>query len=124
MTSKDNNRAQWRLTVDTTADDGIVVIAVAGRIGHLSAGRLEQAFDQALAQGARRVALDLGGVDYISSAGLVVLDTLARRLDGVDGRLTLCALAEPAMLVLQLAGWSDRFAIEPSRADAIRRLST
>jgi anti-anti-sigma factor len=122
MTSKDKRRQQWHMSVDSVVETGVTVVAISGRIGHRSAGRLEGALEEILARGARHVTLDLEGVDYISSAGLVVLEALARRLDAADGRLILCAVTEPAMLVLRLAGWADRFAIAPSRAEAVHRV--
>jgi len=119
MTSKDKQPALWGMTVDTAEEEGVLVAAVAGRIGHVSAARLEAAIGELLAGGARVVAVDLERVDYMSSAGLIVLDNLAKRLETLNGRVMLCAPAEAVRLVLNLAGWGDRFAIAASRAEAV-----
>ena len=110
--------------MDETLDGGVLVVAVTGRIGHVSAGLLQRSLEDRIAAGARRLAIDLDGVDSNSSAGLLALAALARRLGRVDGRLMLCAMTEPARLVLQLAGWSERFEIEESRSAAVRRLGS
>ena len=123
MSSKDKRRGHWGITIDAVPEGPALVLAVSGRLGHVSAARLEQALEDALASGARRVAIDLEGVDYISSAALVVLDGINSRLHDAGGQLLLCALTEPALLVLELAGWRDRFVTVPSRDDAIWRLA-
>jgi anti-sigma B factor antagonist len=124
MSSKDKRRGQWGMTIDAVPEGPTtLVLAVSGRLGHASAAHLKQALEDGLAAGARRVAIDLEGVDYISSAALLVLDGINRRLHDAGGQFLLCALTEPALLVLELAGWRDRFVTVPSRADAIRRLA-
>jgi anti-anti-sigma factor len=116
-------RASWQLAVTTTMEDGVLVVSATGRIGHVSAPELQRVLEERIAAGARRIAIDLKEVDYIGSAGLVALDTVARRLHDLNGQLRLCALTEPALLVFQLAGWADRFVIEPTRVEAVKRLT-
>jgi len=124
MTSKDKLREQWRMMVETADEGDVAVLAVQGRIGHVSAPRLAAAIDEVLAKGARKIAVDLEAVDYLSSAGLLALDDLARRLHEVNGRLALSASSGPVLLALQLAGWNDRVAIAATRLEAVQRLGS
>ena len=112
------------MTVATTDEGDVAVVAVEGRVGHVSAPRLDAALQEVVARGTRKVAIDLEAVDYLSSAGLLALDNMARRLEALNGRLAVCASGGPVLLALQLAGWSDRGAIAATRAEAVRRLGS
>jgi anti-anti-sigma factor len=112
----------WPLTIASTVEEALAIVAPAGRIGHASADVLRRALAAALADGRRLVALDLTNVDYVSGAGLIVLDEMAERLRGEGGAFVICGLTEGTRVVFELAGWADRFAIAESRGEAVRRL--
>ena len=71
--------------------------------------------------GARRVVIDLAGVEYISSAGLRVLLLAAKRLRPPQGSLVLCGLGPSVRTVLELAGFMSLFVVEPGREQALAR---
>jgi anti-anti-sigma factor len=100
----------------------VLVLTLAGRIGSASASALRDRIDAATAGGDRRLVIDFGGVDYLSSAGLVVLEAANSRFETLNGALVLCALTEPVRIVLDLAGATPRFAIEASRDLGVARL--
>jgi anti-anti-sigma factor len=52
----------------------------------------------------RHLQLDLSGVDYISSAGLAVLEEAASAFHSSGGRLELTRTGEAVRLALRLAG--------------------
>lgn len=112
------------MIIDETSQDGIHLIAPAGRIDSTTSGSLEDALRRILDDGARDVLVDLAAVDYISSAGLRVFLVLAKRLKDERGRLVLCALPQPVRQVFHLAGFMPLFTVEPSREAALARLST
>lgn len=97
------------------------VIAPAGRIDSVTSPSLDEAMSGAISAGERRIVVDFGGVEYISSAGLRVLLVAARRLRDPAGRLVLCRLNDPVRQVFDLAGFLPLFAIEPSREGALAR---
>ena len=98
-----------------------LVVAPRGRVDSVSSGELERRLVARLDAGARRVVIDLAGVDYISSAGLRVLLLAAKRLKPPQGLLVLCGLGPSVRSVLELAGFTSLFAIEPGRAQALAR---
>jgi anti-sigma B factor antagonist len=61
------------LQVDYRADDGTVVISLAGEVDIASAPELEQAIDRAAASGARLVIVDLRGLEFMDSTGISLL---------------------------------------------------
>ena len=102
-------------------ENGVTVVAPHGRVDSVSSAELESALVAHLGGDARRLIVDLGGVEYISSAGLRVLLMLAKKLQGTGGRLVLCAMPESVRLVFELAGFLPIFEIEDTRQAAVSR---
>jgi anti-anti-sigma factor len=100
---------------------GVLVVAPVGRVDSTTSDALEQALRAALDAGDRRVVVDFGGVEYISSVGLRVLLVAAKRLRGTQGVLVLCALGDAVRQVFDLAGFLPLFVIEPTRDVAVSR---
>ena len=74
------------------------------------------------AAGERRIVVDLGSVDYISSAGLGVLFSLAKHMRETGGSLAICALGDQVRRVFDLAGYIPHFTVTVTRADAVARV--
>jgi stage II sporulation protein AA (anti-sigma F factor antagonist) len=103
--------------------DGILVVALSGRVDSASSPELETSLLRHLGSGEKRLLVDFAEVEYISSAGLRVLLLLAKKLKDGGGRLVLSAMPESVRLVFELAGFLPIFAIEPSRASGLARLA-
>ncbi len=99
----------------------MLVLTLAGRVGCASADGLRRTLDEAIAQGDRRVVIDFGLVDYVSSAGLGALEAAAVQCADDRGALVLCSVPESVRIVLDLAGLLPDFPIEPSRKRAVAR---
>jgi anti-anti-sigma factor len=112
----------WKLDIGREILDGVTVITVAGRLGAGLSGRLLDPLLAALGEGQRRILIDLSGVDYLSSAGLMTLDAAAGRVHEAGGRLALCGLAEPVRLALELSGRLEEFIVADTRADGVATL--
>jgi len=110
---------RWPLRITEERPEGVLVLALAGRVGFASAGTLAAAVANAVAQGIHRLVIDLALVDYMSSAGLTALDMGAGRCSEMGGTLVLCAVSEPVRIALDLAGLLPRFPIETSRDRAV-----
>lgn len=99
-----------------------LVVAPVGRVDSVSSGELERHITSRLDAGTRRLVIDLGGVEYISSAGLRVLLVSAKRLKEPAGALVLCGVGPSVRMVLELAGFLPLFAVEPGREQALARI--
>jgi anti-anti-sigma factor len=113
----------WRLRIVQERVNGVLVVSVAGRLGAASAGQFGAALAEAIGPRNVRIVIDLAGVDYISSPGLHILATTARRCAETGGALALCGLADPVRIALDLGGLLPDLAIEPSRDAAIARIA-
>jgi anti-anti-sigma factor len=99
--------------------DGMRILALSGRLDTETAADVELALQDLLAAGERRYLVDLAGIGYVSSAGLRVLLSLAKKLDGGNGELKLCGLNASVRQVFDMTGFSKLFAIFPNRDAAL-----
>ena len=103
--------------------DDIRILKASGRVSHESAARLGAALDAAIAESSGGLILDLEAVDYLSSAGGLVIEGAAARLAAVHRRFVLSGATEPVRVALDLAGLLPGLVLVPSRAEAIRQVA-
>jgi anti-anti-sigma factor len=99
-----------------------LVLAPVGRVDSVTSAELERIVTSRIDSGARRLVLDLSGVEYISSAGLRVLLMAAKRLKAPPAALALCGLGPGVRAVLELAGFLPLFTVEAGREQALARV--
>lgn len=113
------------MDIEVGGDAQVAVVAVSGRIDAYTAPDVEERLRQVLAEGAtRHLVVDLEGTDYVSSAGLRVLITLAKRAMQNGFSLRLCALQEPVREVFDIAGFTRLFEIRDSQEAAVAELAS
>ena len=101
--------------------DDVLVVRPEGRVDTNTSDELEKGLTGRIDAGSRRLVIDMGGIDYISSAGLRVLLLAAKKLKGGDGHLVLAALNPSVKQIFELAGFVAIFAIEPEVEKAVAR---
>jgi len=111
------------MKIDEEKQGEVLVVVPSGRIDSVSSTELERTLTSHLGSGERRLVVDLGQVEYISSAGLRVLLMAAKKLQDGSGGLVLCAMPESVRLVFELAGFVPIFSIEGTREAAVARLA-
>jgi anti-anti-sigma factor len=103
-----------------------VVVSPVGRVDQSNADAFKDALAPHVDECAAskdRVVIDLGGLEYISSAGLRVLMLVAKQAKAQDGTLV---LAEPTALVqeiFEISRFTLVFDITPSLRDALAKAS-
>ncbi len=88
-------------------DAGINVIRPAGRVDGSNSAELHGALIAALSDEDERVILDMGGIDYISSAGLRVLLLVAQQLGSKSTPFAVCSLAASVNEVFRISGFDQ-----------------
>jgi len=111
------------MTIEEVRQRGAVVVAPVGRIDSTTSDRLEQHLVALAGAGERRVVVDFGGVEYISSAGLRVLLLLAKQMRADKGSLALCGLGDRVRQVFELAGFLPLFRIAATRGAALDQIA-
>jgi anti-anti-sigma factor len=95
------------------------VMEVAGRLDAVTSPALEKEIIAFFSNPAQGLALDLGQMDYISSAGLRVLLLGAKKAKESTGGLALFGLRSQVMEVFRISGLTSLLAILPNEAEAL-----
>lgn len=100
----------------------VVIAKLAGRLDSGSAAAAEESFSTLLAGDVPRLAVDLSGLEYVSSAGLRVLLVVGRKVQKSEGRLVLFGLVPNVREVFAISGFDKIFTLTPDRAAALAAL--
>ncbi|HLD94361.1 MAG TPA: STAS domain-containing protein [Anaerolineales bacterium] len=95
------------------------ILRVSGRVDAETAPSLEKQINKVFNKGQHHLVVDLGGVDYISSAGLRVLVTALKKTRRYNrGDVRLAALSIRLKEAFQLVGFNKLFQIFEEVEDA------
>ncbi len=101
------------LTITCVEDEQTVVFHAVGQINFTTSEALQLPLLAAAESSLKALALDLGEVDFISSAGLRVLMMAATRLRKRNERLTLRRVQPMVLAVLKMANFTRFLDIAP-----------
>jgi anti-anti-sigma factor len=98
--------------------NGAAVLAIGGRLDGLASPGLDQKVAAILAGGARQLVFDCARLDYVSSAGLRVFLTAAKKFKAAGGRAAFAALSPAVREVFELSGFLAVLEVQPTVAAA------
>lgn len=101
------------MQISERESNGIKIVALDGRFDAQTAGSVDEALIGLLSAGTTKLLIDLSAVEYVSSAGLRVLLSTAKKLAGKGGKLVLCGLKPYVYEVFEVAGFTAIFQIAP-----------
>jgi len=107
------------MEITNTTRNGANILSVSGRIDTATAPAMEQEINKIIDSGGRSVLLDFSKVAYISSGGLRVLLSTAKKLKNPGDKFALCSLSPEVMKILKLAGFNTIFSIYPTEGEAL-----
>lgn len=110
------------MEIRATEQDGIDILALAGRMDATTTPEFESAARALLAQGKNRVIVDMADLEYISSAGLRGILGLVKSIKAASGRLAVCSLQPMAAEVFRISGFNAMLTVCGSREEALRAL--
>jgi len=105
--------------ITTASRDSATIVSIAGRVDTATAPALEQAINREIEMGHRKILLNFSGVSYISSGGLRVLLSTAKKLKSPGDKFGICCLSAEVHKILRLAGFTSIFSIYPSEGEAL-----
>lgn len=98
------------MEITTTQFKHCVLVTATGRVDSLTAPQLAEAMDAITESGQYRIAFDLNGVDYMSSAGLRVLISVQKTCKRYNrGEIVLACVPQRIYEALELAGFIPLF---------------
>lgn len=98
------------MTIEIKINESEAVIELVGRLDTTTAPALDKAINEDIA-GAKALVLNLGGIEYISSAGLRVLLSAQKKMQKI-GSMKLINVCEAVMEVFEMTGFADILVIE------------
>jgi anti-anti-sigma factor len=104
--------------VERTSRDGVDVLFVEGEIDVASAPRLIAALNDAVAEAARSVIIDLTSVGFMDSTGLALLINAHRRLAVRRKGFAVVCPAGPLRRVFEITDMVDTLRVCPDRETA------
>ena len=110
------------MEIRTKKEDKAMVVKVDGRMDAVTASDFENALAGFMDQGDRTFVIDFTDLDYISSAGLRSILAAAKKLKGMDGKLSLACLKEVVREVFDISGFSAIIPIYDSVDSALEAM--
>ena len=107
------------MEINTSSQGGVIIVSVSGSIDALTAESLSSALSERINSGKTRLILDLGGVEYSSSAGLRAILGAQKEIRQIGGDLRLSAAQPNVLKVLKLSGFTSIFRSYDSTAAAV-----
>ena len=98
------------LNINKTIENGKALFALVGRLDTVTAPELEKELKGSL-DGVSELVLDFAGLEYISSAGLRVLLSAQKTMNGRGG-MKVANVNETIMEIFEITGFSDFLTIE------------
>ena len=93
-------------------------VEVKGRMDATTASKFEAEVSELLGQGEKSVIFDLGSLDYISSAGLRSILTVAKKIESNNGTLTFANLRGMVQEVFTISGLNSIFQVNNHNSNA------
>jgi len=104
-------------------EKGATIISVKGRMDAVSSPGFEKQLFNLMDQGQKDFVIDLGELEYISSAGLRVILGTVKKLKDKGGRLFLCSLKDVVMEIFEISGFATLIPTCDSVDSALSRMS-
>ena len=111
------------MTFNEEKTDGVLVLKVSGKIHTEASEELLKKLNTLIDQGEWHLLLDLSGVDYINSSGLRVLLTVAKKLNGLSGKMVLATVTELIQQILRVSGCASVIGVYSSKEEALKALT-
>lgn len=108
------------LQIDLEEIDQKMVLRLDGRLDAATTPVLEKKIEVLIQENRKLVLLDFLRVDYLSSAGMRLLLSVAKKLKANEGGLILFALSEEVMEIVKLAGFERILVIVDSEQEALQ----
>ena len=107
------------MDISIQRSDGPLTLILSGRMDGFGAQQVAEAIQNDLRESDREIIFDLGGVDYVSSAGLRVFQEVYRKMHERKGTVSLCQVGEFPLKVLKMGGFLQAFQIYPTQKEAL-----
>jgi anti-sigma B factor antagonist len=108
----------------TTTMGAVTIVSVTGDIDVTNYYQMLEAVERALWAGSKQLVVDLSGVPFMSSAGLVAMQSIVEQVAAAGARLAVCGTGGAVHRLLQITGFTATLDIYPDLAAAVAAFSS
>ena len=102
----------------------VLIVGLSGKIDTEGSKELFEKLNALTDQAERNLLLDFSSVSYINSSGMGVLLMVAKKLNGVRGKIILAKVNDQIRQVLRISGLASIIGIYPSRDEALQAFTS
>ena len=95
------------MTISETKQGNVTIMKAQGKLDAASSPDLDKRLSSLVESGTNQIVLDLAGLEYVSSAGLRVFLSAAKRLKQARGKLALANLSAQVQQIFDIAGFES-----------------
>ena len=106
------------VNIDTKIEADILTLKVVGEVDASSSINLDNAINNAIKEGHKKILIDGEGMNYISSAGLGVFMSYLQDLEKHNIKMVLYGLNEKVLNVFKILGLDQLISIAESESEA------
>ena len=107
------------MNVEVQRQDGNLIALVEGSVDGNNAAAFQASLQDSVQEGDKSMVLDLGALDYISSAGLRVLLLVAKDMQNSGANFAICSLQGQVRELFSVSGFDQIIAIHGSQDSAL-----
>ena len=110
------------MEIHTRKERDVTVVSVKGRIDAVTAPEFEKDLSDLISKGEFKFLLNLGDLEYISSAGLRSILSTAKKLKEQNGKILLAGLKGSVGEVFKISGFDSVFKIFDFEENALKEI--
>lgn len=99
----------------------VLILKLHGRLDAITSPAVERKVFDYINNGKHKLLLEFSGVEYLSSAGMRMLLSTAKKLKSLNGRLIVCCIVPNVMDVLRMSGFDHVLELSKSEEEALQR---
>lgn len=105
-------------------ENGTAIFALNGRLDSNTSPEFDEKIIESIENGTRFIVVDCKALDYITSAGLRILNKTAKKLKQLDGKIVLCSMEDYVKEVFEISGFDTFLPIVLDLEKALEKLKT
>ncbi len=111
------------MEISENKDGNIHIFELSGRLDSRTSPEFDEKIFLAMENGSNNFIIDFQSLEYISSAGLRVLNKAYKKLKHTDGKIMMCNMVDYIKEVFEIAGFDTFLPIVSDRQTALKSLS-
>ena len=105
-------------------ENGTAIFSLNGRLDSNTSPEFDEKITQSIENGTRFIIVDCQNLDYITSAGLRILNKTAKKLKQLDGKIVLCSMEDYVREVFEISGFDTFLPIVPDLPAALEKVKS